>query len=944
MTAYTKTSCVSVEVKFKSIADQTIVNLQHGAAIGLYLDSCRLSRTSCRSGAVLFAIQFITVFESLSVYAVQCRRIGGIDRGPHRAAGSVAVFILPLKCTGGIVIDFLHVNDGVIDRRAIPFRIKGRILFDLDRCAGRLRQLLIQIPAPEGIAGTGGIGGGNRDHRLIGNGRAGDIAAAIGLIGELIIPAGILHHELLAGSLGNGIALGALQHRIVEGFDRGGHIAVENAINVLFGVRDLRIFIIGQILELVNKVILRRVRNIFEADRAGFVCIKLIRGHGDRRRFRIIDGCAGNLIRVRLGRGRRRDGIRQLIGFDLEQVGIELDLLAAVIDIVVFRRDVIDAHGPELGNRDDGAVDFHIPSHLGALISLEDPLLKKLSRHKGVLRQIADSFTAVAVILRNGPLRPIIVNNDELDFKLAGELRTERKVGGHGLAAFILRLARKPTEELLARNRRGARQRQRLVSVIGISVVLRFIDQKDDRKGILRIVRPDAHVGRDRDAVREISDAVITGFIYPLGAVAIFGRHLGDVIQAVAGIHIDGLFGNERSPVFLVKRDRISDLVVVRDDIQIVRNDKSIRKTLIDDPVRTLAVWHFVADRPIADIIFTRFRLQPFITLTQVNVTEGDLRILRHGPRSDDIAVSITESKRPDVLVLSSEGLLRIAEQVDREALGRAVYLLFRKVSVQQGGGQALASGLGIPGLGKYLDKVPDLGLLPAKRIGEGQGNLGPLDGLGRNTIRIGDDKIHHQRVRQLLLKAALDHVDIFLRILVRNGVDAEPQRLLLKIGESLLPVGDAHDGIPECDRKRRRFVCDVVDSAVVILIILPAVAVEPGADVIHRCGRSVFARLFGRLGVFFRRHVFRDVACELGRVIFTCGQSRLAALLRRQVFPTVFTRLVEDDIRYHRLVRFRLPFVGKYRRGKQAHQHDERQQQGENALSGSGLHCVVSS
>ena len=87
-----------------------------------------------------------------------------------------------------------------------------------------------------------------------------------------------------------------------EGLDGGGHIAVQDAVNMFFRIRDLRIAVSGEILDLIDEVIFRRILDILDPNRAFFIAIKICRFYLNRGGLGIIDRGAGDLVGIGLGR------------------------------------------------------------------------------------------------------------------------------------------------------------------------------------------------------------------------------------------------------------------------------------------------------------------------------------------------------------------------------------------------------------------------------------------------------------------------------------------------------------------------------------------------------------------------------------------------------------------------------------------------------------------
>ena len=418
--------------------DKLVIHEQNGGSI----------RRNDHAGGCVLGVVLLPAGPGL----VRDGRIGCIDRAADRGMPGLGIVVYEGRLRAGVIILLELVDDGIVDRGALPLGIDRGFAFDRDGIARRLGAILVQIPAGEGVAVTGGTGvpSGESHGGAVGHGGAAHIAAALGVIGEGEVLAGVLDDQLLTFRPGDVIAFGELQHRKVKGLDGGGDVAVQNAVYMLPGIRDLGIAAAGEILQLVDEIVFRGVLNVLDPDGVCLVLVEVRFLKPNGRRFRIIDGGAGDLVGIGLSGGGRGDGIGQLVSLHLHEVNVEDNLSAVIVQIVVFRGDVVYIDGAELSNGNDVAIDDRISGdfRVGAL---NDPLLKDLAGHEGVLGHGADGFAGIAEILRQAlGFSAVIVHNDEVDIILIGKLCRQREVAGDALATSIFRFTNIPADEVLA--------------------------------------------------------------------------------------------------------------------------------------------------------------------------------------------------------------------------------------------------------------------------------------------------------------------------------------------------------------------------------------------------------------------------------------------------------------------------------------------------------------
>ena len=156
-----------------------------------------------------------------------------MNRLAHGAMTGLGVIVHEGGLRTGVVILLEHVHDGIVHRITCPLGIEGGIAVDSNCAADCLCQCFVGKPTCKSIPVTGRDSTGDCLLRSVRHSNATHIAAAIGFIGQDIILAGIVDGKLLAGNLSHIDALSPLQSIMVKGLDGGGHIAVQDAVDVL---------------------------------------------------------------------------------------------------------------------------------------------------------------------------------------------------------------------------------------------------------------------------------------------------------------------------------------------------------------------------------------------------------------------------------------------------------------------------------------------------------------------------------------------------------------------------------------------------------------------------------------------------------------------------------------------------------------------------------------
>ena len=338
-----------------------------------------------------------------------------MHRFAYRSLPGFRVVIFEGGLRAGVVELFKHVHDRVIDRIAGPLRVKNRIVFDRNGTGDLLCQRFVGIPARKRIAGAGRICRRKRDLCFVRHSHAGDIAAAVGVIGQLEVLARVVGRNLLAGSLVDFHLGGTLKDCVVEGLDSGNYRGVYDAIHMGgFGI-NLGITFAGKVLQHVDKVVLSGVRHILEEYGCLFGRVEVAGSNRLCRSLHIIGRMTCHFVFIGLGGGGSSNGVRKLVCLDLNDIGIENNLVTVFVEIVVLGSNLVDINGAELRDNGNALRDDRSSSYLGAGI-LNDPLLEHLSGHEGILRHRTNSLTLRAVKL--GKLfghGAIIIQNNKLN-------------------------------------------------------------------------------------------------------------------------------------------------------------------------------------------------------------------------------------------------------------------------------------------------------------------------------------------------------------------------------------------------------------------------------------------------------------------------------------------------------------------------------------------------
>ena len=586
----------AVDIEYQGIADQLVVH---------YKDRTAISRNGRTGGSIEIGIVFIAVL-------AESRRGRRIDCRSNLSRSGATVIINERRRSGGVVILLDHVNDSVVDRIAGPVCVERGVFVYRHRAGHTLGQLRIGIPAFECITVPGRIRSGEGNGRTVRNGLAGNVTAAVGLKGELEVLAGVidvqflLRLSVLAGSR-NSSTLGQFQNSIVKGLNGGRHVAVQNTLNIRSPV-DLRVAVAVQVFQQVYEVIHRRESNVLDADRGFEFAVKVAFFHRNSRRFRIIDRGAGDLVRIGLSGGRSSDGVGQVIRLGLQQVGVEDDFLSVIVQVIILRGDVVYRDCAELGHSGDVAVYDCFGSHFLAGF-LVDPLLKYFAGDKRILRHGADRFAYSAEILgqRLNDRRAVVAKNDKPHEVFVFKLSRQCEIGSNGLAADVLGIAPVPAVKFLAFHNGSGGQYKRVSLVVGfrlIDVVLvasaRYL--VGNSKHILFILDPHVSVGGNMHVVVKIAAG-----IYPLAGVPVLHRNSGNAVHTVRGVGFDDSGSDYLCfSVICIEGDRVTDLIVIRNDYGIFRgNVGGVDPAAGDLDLVSLSIGDDLAFSPVCRMVVT---------------------------------------------------------------------------------------------------------------------------------------------------------------------------------------------------------------------------------------------------------------------------------------------------------------------------------------------------
>ena len=507
-------------------------------------------------------IELSIVFIAVVVSPGQ-RRSGTGDNLRADGTGRFAAVIVDKRCgVGGIIVFLHHVHDRIADGPARPLGIQGGIPLDGKRTGHTLRQFRVRIPACKIIAIPGGHGAGKGDGAAIELRAAAHIGAAVRLIGDGEVFAGIINLEFLACLLLDGGALGTFQHRIIEVLDDRVHKRSQNAFDMLPGICDLRIAAALQILQEIDIIVFRRVFDILDLDLAFPIRIELILLYDDRGLGRIIDRRAADILFLGLGAGGGNQGIGEIILFNGDQFPVIDEPFSIVFLIPVFRFKLIDRDLTE--HRDRVKIGLHdgFRRHFFGLGPLDDPAQEGLSADERILGHDADLLAGLGEILgRMYDRFSVFVGVQEADLDALFELRGDGEVGGDLLHAGILSLAHEPALEGVAFNDGIRGQIKGIPGEVGILRILFPIHHEDHGEDILGIERPYGGIRRDPHRIAEV---ILIRAVDPLAGIAGFGRNGGDIVQAVAGAGIDGPGSKNGFLIFLIESDGPGDLRVIR--------------------------------------------------------------------------------------------------------------------------------------------------------------------------------------------------------------------------------------------------------------------------------------------------------------------------------------------------------------------------------------------
>ena len=275
------------------------------------------------------------------------------------------------------------------------------------------------------------------------------------------------------------------------------------------GALDLGVALVGQVLHLVDEVVLGGVGHELDADGQGVVRGEIVGIQFLAGRLGIVDGAAGDLIGVGLGGGGGDQRVGQVAGFQLDEVGVEDDFGAGVhgAQVVVLHRKAVHGHVAEDGGDDHVAGDHGVSGHFG-IRALDDPLHEDLAGHEGILGHGADGFARGAEELLQALHHgfAVIAQDDEGDAVRVGEDGFQDQVGGHGLAAEVLGLIDVPAGEFLALDHGVGGEGQGVAGVIGVGFVRFPIDHELHGEDGLLVVGPDGHVAGDAVIVETATD------------------------------------------------------------------------------------------------------------------------------------------------------------------------------------------------------------------------------------------------------------------------------------------------------------------------------------------------------------------------------------------------------------------------------------------------------
>ena len=288
----------------------------------------------------------------------------------------------------------------------------------------------------------------------------------------------------------------------------------------------------------------------------------------------------------------------------LNEVGVENNINATVVLIIVDSGDVINGDFAELSDNGHVAGDFGVGRDLDFGIALKDPFYKDLAGHKGILGQGADGFTAAAEILFKA-FRHVafIVEHDKVDGVLRLESSRYGEVAGDGFTAIDLVFSDIPAGELLSFDHGVGGQLESASGIICIRLVNLSVNHEVDREHLLGILGPNLGILGDLDGVVKIAAG-----IDPLAGITGLGGNQRNVVEAIGRVDIDGLSGIGLGVVLvLIEGDGVGDLGKIGDDGGVlIGNIVSVDAPANGADLRSLFAFHDGAQSPVGVVVLTR--------------------------------------------------------------------------------------------------------------------------------------------------------------------------------------------------------------------------------------------------------------------------------------------------------------------------------------------------
>ena len=215
-------------------------------------------------------------------------------------------------------------------------------------------------------------------------------------------------------------------------------------------VINLGVSLARKVLEHVYEVVFRGVLHILEAHGRLFVRIEVSNGNRSCRSRHIVGRMSRDFVFISLRGSRGGYSIRKGALFNLNDVGIEDNLVSSVVEIVILCGDLVDLNGAELRNNGDALIDDRGGSYLG-VSTLNDPLLEHLAGNEWIFWHRANGLACCAVVL--GQLlchSAIVVEGDKPYEEVILKLGLEGKIGGYLFSPIVLCFANIPAKESLA--------------------------------------------------------------------------------------------------------------------------------------------------------------------------------------------------------------------------------------------------------------------------------------------------------------------------------------------------------------------------------------------------------------------------------------------------------------------------------------------------------------